>query len=268
MTLASACAPAPALPPTSVPPTFTSLPTETPLPTNTPVPTATNTPEPTATPVLMPDTLESTFSNPSVIHRDSFEYIMAGLLPNGWECDEKFAGWITEHNQFRIHPTDNGAWSGTVCYFSQERITPNKGVYFTFQYTGGKETFTLGLDTIRTNGERIKLGEDKFHSVALQMENISVSAHIIREGWQNSTPFKGNLRLKEDTWYEVALGLDNKNNYIIKVWQAENPEQQITYFRTWDDFPHIYYFISWISAKRSLLIDDFTVFKFDEIMEK
>lgn len=261
--LASACAPAatPTLPPTSAPPT---LPTNTSVPTNTPMPT--NTPEPTATPIALPDTLKSTFSNLSVMHRDGFQYVLDNMLPAGWECDERYAGWITKENQFKIQPASSG--SGTVCYFSQENIAPQTGVYFTFKYTGTREAFTLGLDATKENGERIAFGEGGFHSVAMQMENAVVSAHIIREGWQNSNPFNGNLTLREDTWYDVALGLDDKNNYIIKIWQPENPQQQITYFRKWDDFPHSYYYISWISSKRSLLIDDFTIFNFGEVTQQ
>lgn len=267
MVLATACAPAPALSPTVVPPTFTQLPTDTPLPTETLVPTATSTPEPSATPVLLPDILSSTFSNLSISHRDSFEFVIENVLPAGWACDEKYAGWITKDSQFKMKPADNGAWSGTVCYFSQEIITPQKGVYFKFKFTGGQEAFTLGIDALKGNGERIKFGESGFHSVAMQMENTVVSAHILKEGWQNSNPFKGNLRLREDTWYDVAIGLDENNNYIIKIWQPETPDQQITYLRQWEDFPHSYYYISWISARRSLVIDDFTVFNFEELTQ-
>lgn len=193
---------------------------------------------------------------------------MDGLLPLGWECDEKNAAWVTKDNQFKIQPANTGDWSGTVFYFSQDKIIPNKGVYFTFKYTGNKESFTLGFDSINKYGERIAFGEGGFHSVAMQMMDDVASAHIIRDAWQGSNFFDGNLKLREDTWYEVALGFDNNNNYIIKIWQPETPTQQITYLKKWDDFPREYYFISWVSAKRSLLIDDFTVFTFENFTQK
>lgn len=257
------CVPAATAIPVSIPSTFTPSPIP---PTDTPEPTATNTPEPTLTPIPLPNTLIATFSNLSILHRDSFEFVLENTIPVGWVCDEKYAAWITQDNQFKIQPASDG--SGTVFYFQEEKLTANKGVFFTFKYTGEKETFTLGLDSVGKNGDRIPFGESGFYSVAMQRENTVTSAHIIKEGWQNSDFFDGNLKLREDTWYEIALGLDDNNNYIIKIWQPEAPEQQITYFKKWDDFPDEYYFISWISSKRSLLIDDFTVFKFDEIIQK
>jgi hypothetical protein len=205
----------------------------------------------------------------SIVHRESFEYgdVINGALPTGWECEEQFAAWITKDNEFQIQPANHGDWSGTVFWFSKEKITPNTGVYFTFKYIGNQEGFTLGLDAIKNNGERIPNGESGFHSVAMQMMD-ALSAHIIKDAWQNSDSFEGNLRLREDTWYETVLALDDSNNYMIKIWQPDTPEQQITYFKKWDDFPDEYYFISWVTAKRRLLIDDFTVFKFEEIAQE
>ena len=193
---------------------------------------------------------------------------MDGMPPLGWECDEEYTAWVTEENNFKIKPKDNGDWSGTVFYFSMDKITPNKGVYFTFKYTGNKESFTLGFDSLNKYGERIAIGEGGFHSVAMQMMDDVASAHILRDAWQGSNFFAGNLKLREDTWYEIALGFDNNNNYIIKIWQPETPTQQLTYFKKWEDFPHEYYFISWVSAKRSISIDDFTVFTFENFAQK
>jgi hypothetical protein len=79
---------------------------------------------------------------------------------------------------------------------------------------------------------------------------------------------KGNLRLQEDTWYNIVLAFDGNQDYLIKIWQPDDPEKQLTYLRNWKDFPDKYYFISWITAKRRLLMDDFTVFKFEEIVQK
>jgi len=252
--------------------TATPLPTATSLPTSTstPVPTPTNTPEPTATlepsptPIALPDPVNQTFSGVSVVHRETFEYVIQNAVPAGWESEEKYALWVTKENQLKAQPTDNGNWSGTVFYFSGEKIIPNTGVYFTFKYTGTAEGFTLGFDNINPSGERIT--GDNFHSVAMELRNSSLLVYGTRQRNQVRGSFKGNLALKPDTWYDITLGHDTNDNFVIKIWDPADPEKQLSYLRTWEDFPTAYYFISWISAKRSLLMDDFTVFKFDEII--
>lgn len=247
--------------PTLVP---TSTPTLPPTPTNTPEPTFTA--EPSPTPIRLPDAINQTFSGISIEQRNSFEYIKDGLIPEGWICEEEFAARATKDNQFKIQPADKGDWSATVFYFSKEKITPGTAVYFTFMYTGDKEAFTLGFDALQGNGQLIKNGEKGFYSVAMQVMEKNLSAHIIQDTFKGEGYFKGDLKLRENTWYDIVLGFDNEENYIIKLWQPDDPETQLTYVRNWKDFPTNYYFIGWVSAKRSLLIDDFTVFKFDSII--
>jgi len=259
----------------------TPTPTQAPVPTSTfmPLPPSTNTPEPTLTPeptftpepspttIVLPNMFHQTFSNVTIVYRDGFEYVIGGLAPQGWETDERNAIWVTTENQLKAQPADTGYdWSGTVFYFSKEIIVPNSGVYFTFKYIGLLQIFTLGFDAVTKKGERIK-GND-FYSVAMQMDDNFPSAHIIQGTFLGTGYFKGNLRLQEDTWYDIALGFDDKENYIIKIWNPDYPEKQLTYVRNWKDFPTNYHFISWLGAKRSLLIDDFTVFKFDSITLK
>jgi DNA-binding CsgD family transcriptional regulator len=257
---ATAITPTNVMVPTVAPATDTA-----PAPTSTTEPTVTNTPEPTVTPILLPDTLNSTFSNVSIVHRDSFEYADAinGALPAGWECDQQFAAWITKDNQFQIQPA-----GGTAFWFSKERITPSTGVYFTFKYAGSQENFTLGFDNIDTNGDRIHWQDTNFRSVVMDVRNQTPIVYRNFGGASTKGGFQGSLRLQEDTWYNIALAFDENQNYLIKVWQPEAPEQQITYLMKWEDYPHEYYFIGWVSPKRSLLIDDFTVFTFEEIVQK
>lgn len=233
--------------------------------TNTVKPTATSTeiPVPTATPVLLPNEVNSTFSSVSILYTDSFQFKFKDYLPDGWVSEEKYSGWVTEDNQFKIQPRES-----TVFYFSQTKITQNEGIYFTFKYTGSKQGFSLGFDALNRNGERIKFGEGGFYSVAMQMNDDVATAHINKDGWVGSDFFSGNMKLQEDTWYDIVLGMDDSNNYIIKLWLPNMPDQQITYYKKWDGFPQDYYFISWIAKDRSLLIDDFSIFKFGEILQK
>jgi len=248
----------------------TSLPTSNPTSTSSPIPTATNTleptstPEPSPTPIVLPDIINQTFSGVSITYHDSFEYIMQNLAPQGWQTDQQYGIWVTKENQLEAQPLLSSI--GEVFYYSNEIITPNKGVFFKFKYTGTVQDFTLGFDNVLSNGERVT-GAD-FHSVAVDIKGGSVLVHGIQRKSQISGSLKGTLKqLHEDTWYNIALAFDKNNNYIIKIWEPDNSENQITHLRNWKDFPNQYYFISWVSSKRTLLIDDFTVFTFDEITQ-
>src|SRR5688500_17506651 len=245
-----------------------AIPSQTPISTNvlTLSPPATRTVEPSATPISLPDPLKQTFSDISAISIDTFEYVLDNVTPPGWVSDEKYAATVNRDNQLKIHP----GGGGTVFYFSGERITQGKGVYFTFKYTGTAETFTLGFDAINTNGQRIPFEEEGFYSVAMQLNSGNKAPYAYGNNKHSSSngPFEGNINLVEDTWYNIALAYDKKENDIIKIWQPEDPQKQITYLHNWADFPTKYYFISWISSKRTLFIDDFTVFKFKDIIHQ
>jgi len=190
--LLSGCAPASTPAPTMIPPTLTPVPTETPVPTNTPEPTVT--PEPSPTPVLLPDVLHQTFSGVSVIYHDSFQYVIQGMAPEGWQTDQQAAIWVTEENQLKAQPLPSSV--GTVFYYSGEIITPNQGVYFTFKYHGTSENFTLGFDNVAANGERIlgPFGPD-FRSVAMEVRSQDLIVYRNDGGATSKGLFEGNLRL-------------------------------------------------------------------------
>jgi hypothetical protein len=241
--------------------------TETARPTHTPLPLPTDTPPPpTPTLIAVPEVLDQTFSGVSVIYRDEFPYVMQNLAPQGWESEAEFAMWVTSDNRFKIQPADTGDWSGTVFWFSKERINPNEGVYFDFQYTGTRESFTLGLDDVQANGQRT--GRENFYSVAMQLDQNLAVTHTKRGQFQTGSYFDGNLKLQENTWYTIALAFDGDGNYLIKIWKPDEPDKQLVFRQTLEQYPKSYYFISWISAKRSLLIDDFTVFTFDDLIQE
>lgn len=241
--------------------------TDTSVPTNTPKPTST--PEPSPTPIVLPDTLYQTFSGISVIHRDSFEYVLQNQMPIGWDVTEKYSMWVTSENQLIIKPMGDGSpWSRTFFAYLGENILPNSGVFFTFKYTlGSSEEFTLGLDNVNPNeilGERW----DNFHSVAMNITNGGFGVHGIQRNNQIEGTFKGNLSPQQNTWYNIAIAFDQNQKFIIKIWDPNNPQVQLTYLREWPDFPSEYYFISYTSSKWSWSMDDFTVFKFDEIIQQ
>ena len=181
-------------------------------------------------------------------------------MPAGWGTDEKYAIWVTEENRLKAHPLGYG----TVFYFTGEKIIPNTGVTFQFKYTGITESFSLGLDNINPNGEFVR-GEN-FHSISLNMIDRDIKLYGIQKRNQIRGSFKGNLRVQEDVWYNIVIAQDKDHNFMIRLWDPNAPEKQLTYSRNWQDFPTAYYFISFISTKRTLLLDDFSVFKFDEMI--
>jgi hypothetical protein len=155
-----------------------------------------------------------------------------------------------------------------VFYYPREVINPGEGVYFKFKYIGTQESFTLGFDNVRANGERIPGGEDGFRSVAMQMAEKTLSAHIIQNKFQGDGYFVGNISLEEDSWYHIALAFDGKGDYIIKIWDPDTTKSPLVYLRNWADFPEAYYFISWVGTKRTLWMDDFTIFSFEDILRE
>ena len=100
----------------------------------------------------------------------------------------------------------------------------------------------------------------------MQMNGQALSAHIIQNKFQADGYFKRNIRLQEDTWYQIALGFDEKGDFIIKIWDPDAPQNPLIYLRNWADFPTAYIFISCVRNTRTLWMDDFTIFKFDTII--
>ncbi|MGC1376789.1 MAG: hypothetical protein WA821_11210 [Anaerolineales bacterium] len=251
--------------------------TPAPLPGDTdtpgPVAVATGAPEststlgPVSTPVALPDELNNIFSGVSVEYQDNFDGA-ADALPSGWICSEPSAAWVTSDNQFEIKSASQVNGTGMTVYFSRAQITPNTGVYFTFQYSGVVQNFTLGVNAVGSNGQIAAKGQKDFYSVTLEMSDKVLTAHTVQKTVSTKGPFRGDLKLQEGAWYNIALGLDGDKNFIIKLWSPTDPRKQLFYTYKSKEFPTTYYFIGWVSAKRSLLIDNFTIFKFDEILEK
>jgi len=248
--------------------TPTTEPSITPAPSSTISPSPTL--EPTPTSIVLPDVLHQYFSDINVIYRDEFHFVVQGRTPNGWEIFFNSTSHATlsetKDSTFRISTVDDGPWSGILYYYSQEVINPNEGVYFSFKYSGTGDNFTWGIDSFKENGELFEERIDGYYSVAMQMDDFGVSAHIIQGNFQGDGYFKGDLKLQEDTWYDLFLAFDEDENYIIVIWNPETPENQLVYIRQWQDFPKAYYFVSWMSATRSLWMDNFTIFSFDDVI--
>jgi len=250
--------PAPRLFPTS---------TATPLPASTATPPPTLTTSPSPTPTSLPDLVRDTFTGATIAYRDAFDSNADRALPEGWESDPEGATTSTEEGQWRIQPADTGPWSAAILYFTQVPITENTGVYLAFKYTGTQEAFTLGLDAVDRTGQRIQLENKAGYSFAMKSD-VYLTAHTSRGTHEEDGYFDGGLVLQENTWYDLVLGFDDHGKYIIRIRDTVVPEKEGTHWRSVEEFPTKYYFIGWLSAKRSYLIDDFTIFSFDSIVTR
>lgn len=249
-------------PPTAI---TTSVPaTNTPVLTNTLEPISTS--EPSPTPIMYPTVLDQTFTNVNVLFKDDFVFKIQGIPPTGWVSTEDNAILrISKDGNVKITPRVDAI--GGIFYFEEMPITPGMGVVFTFQYTGTKNIFTWGLDNIDAQGQFFKFKTDGYYSFAMQMFDKNLSAHVIEGPYLKDDPFNGTLKLIEGVWYSYMMAFDKNNNYIIKIWEPNLPENQLVYIRNWENSPTAYYFVSWIGAERALWMDEFTIFSFDDILE-
>jgi len=228
-------------------------------------PAATETPvPPSASPSgEMLEDLRRMFSGVSVRSQDDFPYIPGGAMPHGWTVSAAHSLQLIPENQVFIRTAE----PYTVFFYEGEMITPQTGIAFSFEYTGASGTFTLGMDAVTPGGGKIPQGPG-FHSVAMKMENANLSAHAIREtDPETAEAFQGGLALMENTWYEFAIGFDDRGTYVIRIWEPGNTDGRLTYDCDCRAFPATYYFVGFMEGTRSLRMDNFTIFDFQDISE-
>jgi hypothetical protein len=245
--------------------TFTPTSTSLPSPTNTPVPTPTS--EPSPTPIVLPELIKSLFTNLSIIYHDEFNYVTDNMIPQGWESSQRGSIWITKKNNLLIQPNGSGEWDGPVVHFTKEIISPNTGIYFTFKFIGMKQNFTLGIDSVTEDGELIPGKNSSYASFAMQDENNLPRPHFLHNNYTQYDVFKGNLPYMEDNWYDIIISIDDKGNYLMKIWDPNDTTRQLSYIKNRVDLPKYYFFTTWIAPQRSLYIDDFTIIRFTSIVQ-
>ena len=79
------------------------------------------------------------------------------------------------------------------------------------------------------------------------------------------TRFEGDLKLLPEVWYMYTLGFAEGKQFIIKVWDPENPENVLVYQDQVEDMRNMNIFIMWVDRNDILQIDDFTVINFSEL---
>jgi hypothetical protein len=249
--IATAIAQTEAAKPTS---TFTPQPTS----TQTPKPTQTLTPtlEPTPTPALS-DVVQQTYADIKVIFRQDFgdDLNLAAFSPVGWNADgEKL--YTTSDAALEI----NGR--NSVAFHADEMISLNEAVIIRFRFAP-QSTFSIGIDGAAL-GKRIPAAQPGFRSVTMEFRN-SPLVYFNSDTNHSYTRFEGDLKLLPEVWYMYTLGFAVGKQFIIKVWDPENPEKVLVYREQVNDMPSTNIFIMWVDRNDILHIDDFTIIEFSEL---
>lgn len=234
--------------------------------TSTPEPTSTQTPEPTQTltptteptPTLsLPDVVQQTYTDIAIVFQQDFgdNLNLAAFSPLGWIADgEKL--FTTTDAALEI----NGR--NSVAFYEDETISPNEAVIVRFKFAP-QSSFSIGIDGAR-QGQRIPAFQPGFRSVTMDFRN---SPLVFFNSEQNHyyTRFDGALKFLPDVWYMYTLGFAQDKQFIIKVWDPENPENVLVYQKQVNEMPDQNLFIMWVNQNDKLYIDDFTLIKFSEL---
>jgi hypothetical protein len=258
----SACSPSDAQIATAIAQTETAKPTSTfttePTSTQTPEPTQTLTPttEPTQT-LALPDVVQQTYADIEVILRQDFgdNLNLSAFSPTGWNADgEKL--FTTSDAALEINARNS------VAFYQAELITMNEAVTLRFRFAP-QATFSIGIDGAAL-GARIPAFQPGFRSVTMEFRN---RPRVLFNSERNSYPARveGDLQLLPEVWYMYTLGFAQGKQFIIKVWDPENPENVLVYQDQVDDMRNTNIFIIWVDQNDTLHIDDFTIIKFSEL---
>ena len=258
----SACSPSEAQIAVAIAQTETAKPTS----TFTPEPTSTQTPEPTQTltptleptPTLaLPDVVQQTYADIEVIFQQDFgdNVDLGAFSPVGWNADGERL-FTTSDSALEI----NG--QNTVAFYQDELINLNEAVVLRFRFAP-QATFSIGIDGAAL-GARIPALQPGFRSITMEFRN---RPKVLFNSERNSYPahVEGDLQLLPEVWYMYTLGFAEGKQFIIKVWDPENPENILVYQDRVDDMRNVNIFIMWVDRNDTLHIDDFTIIKFSEL---
>jgi len=231
-------------------------------PTSTLEPTTTV--EPTQTPVPIPGEIQEAFTGINLVWGDDFTYRgMSGISPLGWsnitDVAENRRIRLIDGDILKIDQPDNGF----MYAFTQNTIQPGTGVFVKFKYSGSRDVFTLGIDSIDDLRQLLPYRTKNYHSFAFYVQNQKKLVHTIEGTYIKTLKSSGDYKLVEDTWYNMILAITPDKDYVIQIWNPQEPEKRQT---TWysAEKSQQYYFVGWIDKDRSIFLDDFTIFQFEK----
>jgi len=207
--LLSGCAPVS----TPIPPTFTSVP-----PTDTPIPPATPTKPPTSTPipptptVAPPSVIVDYLNDVQVVKTHAFDNM------NGWGTWNSETGYVSD-GVFNL--TGQKGWSSGL-YYSQ-KFGAGYGVSLKFKTTKNTD-WQSGFVLMSGNWDT-----DSFRSIGVYNgKRPKVNLFQGKQSLIGGT-VGGNFSPKADTWYNLLLAVGKNENYLVVIWNPEDPSKQLVY---------------------------------------
>lgn len=238
--LLSACSPSEVQVATAIAQTEHAQPTA----TFTPEPTATQTPEPTQTltptleptPTLaLPDLVQQTCADIEVILQQDFgdKVDLGTCSPVGWNADGERL-FTTGDDALEIIGRNN------VAFYQDELISLNEAVVLRFRFAP-QATFSIGIDGA-VLGARIPAFQPGFRSITMEFRN---RPRVLFNAERNSYPARveGDLQLLPEVWYMYTLGFAEGKQFVLKVWDPENPENILVYQDQVDEMRNVNIFI-------------------------
>ena len=252
--LLSACSPSEVQVATTIAQTEHAQPTA----TFTPEPTQTLTPTLEPTPTLaLPDVVQQTYADIEVILQQDFgdKVDLGTFSPVGWNADGERL-FTTGDDALEIIGRNN------VAFYQDELISLKEAVVLRFRFAP-QATFSIGIDGAAL-GARIPAFQPGFRSITMEFRN---RPRVLFNAERNSYPARveGDLQLLPEVWYMYTLGFAEGKQFVLKVWDPENPENILVYQDQVDEMRNVNIFIMWVDQNDTLQIDDFTIIKFSEL---
>ncbi len=251
--LFTACTPAatvaPAIPP-QVPPTSTPV-LATAAPPPAPADTPTATPVPTA---ALPDVIQATYRDTAITHRVENFGTLVGSSPTDWASYQK--PYVRNDGSLEITGANN------IVFYNGAPISPNTAVSVGFKFNAGSN-FTIGLDR-EENNQRIPYAQPGFRTFSAEFRGAP-TVNLWTDKGHTRYRFNGDLKLQPDNWYMLTMGLTGDKRFLVKIWDSQNPGQDLTYTMQASGMPDSYYFIMWVDAKSTFYLKDFAVFTFTDL---
>ncbi len=247
---APAPTPAPAIP-TQAPPTGTAVPSTA---TTSPEPTATSTPTPVPTAALA-EVIQATYRDTAITHRVENFGTLIGSSPMDWASYQK--PYVRKDGSLEITGANN------IVFYNGAPIGLNMAVSAEFKFKPSSN-FTIGLDR-EENNQRIAYAQPGFRTFSAEFRGAP-TVNVWTDKGHTRYRFKGDLKLQPDNWYMLTMGLTGDKRFLVKIWDVQNPGQNLAYTTQAGSMPDSYYFIMWVDANSTFYLKDFTVFTFTDFI--
>ena len=245
-------------------PTLTPTLTPEPTATFTPSPTFTTSPTFTQTPTLSLDVIFDTYSDAAILSRDPFDGYLSEMIPEGWFGDRLIR--MGTDPFLRLTGMDSPVVNNL-------EISSNKAVVFRFKFAP-QSVFSMGLDGDQA-GRLLYPGEPGYSSLGLNYREYPLVVHSLCDENSQCTNHSyflpgyllGKLDLLPDTWYMYTQGFAPGKQFIIKIWDPQDPSRMLTFQQPFDTMADKNNIVIRLDNYAILAIDDFAIIQFTDLLE-